>query len=167
MGIFGFETEIMFKLTTERIEAEVALNLFNVFKARVWIAAGYGNPFAQTGFSAKFIIETGFDELANKTADVLVRGLQATRKALQKAKEVIREAKVACERKAGSFCNICEKLACDEISEECKRSMDKFKHFIGEKVDKFGKKFSDCLLSKYTIELSHNHWTVMTEKRAI
>ena len=131
----------MFKLTTERIEAEVALNLFNVFKARVSIAAGYGNPFAQTGFTAKFIIETGFDQLTNKTAEVLVTALQATRKALEKAKLTLREAKLACERKAGSFCNICEKLACDEISEECKRAMDKFKHFVGEKVDKFGKDF--------------------------
>ena len=129
----------MFKLTTERIEAEVALNLFNVFKARVWIAAGYGNPFAETGFSAKFTIETGFDTLTNKTAEILMKGLHATRLALQKAKETVKEAKVACERNAGSFCNICERLACDEISEECKLAMDNFKHFVGEKVDKFGK----------------------------
>ena len=140
--IFGFETEIMFKLTNERIEAEVALNLFNVFTARVWITAGYGNPFAETGFQAKFIIEAGFGELSNKTAQVLVKGLQAARKALERAKETVKEAKVACERNAASFCDVCEKLACDEISEECKRAMDDFKHFIGEKVDKFGKLIS-------------------------
>lgn len=139
--IFGNELEIMFKFTTERIEAEVAVNLFNVFKARVAIAAGYGNPFAGTGFTAKFIIETGFDQLSNKTAEVLVAALQATRKALEKAQLTVKEAKLACERKAGSFCTICEKLACDEISEECKRAMDKFKHFVGEKLDKFGGDF--------------------------
>ena len=139
MVIFGFETEITFKLTTERFEAEAALNLFNVFKARVWIAAGYGNPFAQTGFSAKFTIETGFDALNNATAEVLIKGLQATRKALQKAREKVCNAKVACERNAGSFCGICEEIACSEIKEECKMAMDKFKHFVGEKVDKFGK----------------------------
>ena len=136
--IFGFETGITFKLTNERIEAELALNLFNVFKAKIWIAAGYGNPFADTGFQAKFIIETGFDELSNKTAQLLISGLQAARKALEKARGTVKEAKVACERNADNFCNICEKLACDQISEECKRAMDDFKHFIGEKVDKFG-----------------------------
>lgn len=145
MVIFGFETEIMFKLTTERFEAEVALNLFNVFKARVWIAAGYGNPFAQTGFSAKFTIETGFDSLNNATAEVLIKGLQATRKALQKAREKVRDAKVACERNAGSFCNICEEITCSEITEECKLAMDKFKHFVGEKVDEFGKEILTCI----------------------
>ena len=152
MVIFGFETEIMFKLTTERIEAEVALNLFNMFKARVWIAAGYGNPFAQTGFTARFTIETGFDTLTNKTAEFLMRGLQATRKALQKARETVRDAKVACERKAGSFCNICEKLACSEISEECKRATDKFKHFVGEKVDKFGKGIPNLFFKENVIK---------------
>ena len=139
MVIFGFETEIMFKLTNERIEAELALNLFNMFEARVWIAAGYGNPFAETGFQAKFIIETGFGELSNQTAQLLVKGLLSARKALEKAREMVKDAKVACERNAGSFCNVCKKHACDEISEECKRVMDDFKHFIGEKVDKFGK----------------------------
>ena len=139
MVIFGFETEIMFKLTNERIEAELALNLFNMFEARVWIAAGYGNPFAETGFQAKFIIEIGFGELSNQTAQLLVKGLLAARKALEKAREMVKDAKVACERNAGSFCNVCKKRACDEISEECKRAMDDFKHFIGEKVDKFGK----------------------------
>ena len=129
----------MFKLTNEQMEAELALNLFNLFKARVWIAAGYGNPFAGTGFQAKFTIETGFGELSNQTAQVLVRGLLAARKALERARETVKDAKVACERNAGSFCDVCEKLACDEISEECKRAMDDFKHFIGDKVDKFGK----------------------------
>lgn len=136
--IFGFETEIMFKLTNERIEAELALNLFNVFKARVWISAGYGNPFAETGFQARFTIETGFDELSNKTAKLLLSGLQEARKALEKARLTVKEAKDTCERNAGSVCNVCEKLACDKISEDCKRAMDEFKHFIGEKVDKFG-----------------------------
>lgn len=149
MVIFGFETEIMFKLTTERFEAEVALDLFSLFKARVWIAAGYGNPFAETGFSAKFTIETGFDSLNNATAEVLIKGLQAARKALQNAREKVREAKAACERNAGSFCNICEEIACSEISEECKHAMDKFKHFVGEKVDKFGKEILSLCTQHY------------------
>ncbi|CAH3136107.1 unnamed protein product [Pocillopora meandrina] len=138
--IFGNELEIMFKFTTERIESEVAVSLFNVFKARVAIAAGYGNPFANTGFTAKFTIETGFDQLSKKTSEILVAALQAARKALEKAQVTVKEAKLACERKAGSFCNICEKLACDEITEECKHAMDKFKHYVGEKIDKFGRK---------------------------
>ena len=147
--IFGNELEIMFKFTTERIESEVAVSLFNVFKARVAIAAGYGNPFANTGFTAKFTIETGFDQLSKKTSEVLVVALQAARKALEKAQVTVKEAKLACERKAGSFCNICEKLACDEITEECKHAMDKFKHYVGEKIDKFGKEFIRSI-SKFT-----------------
>ena len=147
--IFGNELEIMFKFTTERIESEVAVSLFNVFKARVAIAAGYGNPFANTGFTAKFTIETGFDQLSKKTSEVLVAALQAARKALEKAQVTVKEAKLACERKAGSFCNICEKLACDEITEECKHAMDKFKHYVGEKIDKFGKEFIQSI-SKFT-----------------
>ena len=142
MVIFGFEAEIMFKLKPERIEAELALNLFSVFQARVWIAAGYGNAFSETGFSARFVIETGFEVLTQRTADVLVQGLQAAKHALQKARETVREAKVACEKKAGSFCEICERLACEKVKEECKHAMDNFKHFIGEKVDKFGKYIS-------------------------
>ncbi|XP_074608868.1 uncharacterized protein LOC141863292 [Acropora palmata] len=138
--IFGNELGIKFKLTNERIEAEVAVNLFNVFKAAVSISAGYGNPFAQAGFQANFTIETGLGELSNKTAQLLVKGLQAARKALEKAKETLRETKAACERNAGSFCDVCKKIACDEISEECKRAMDEFKHFIGKKLDSFGQK---------------------------
>lgn len=141
MIIFGNELAIKFKLTNERIEAEVAVNLFKVFKAAVSISAGYGNPFAQAGFQANFTIETGLGELSNKTAQLLVKGLQAARKALEKAKETLREAKATCERNAGSFCDVCKKIACDEISEECKRAMDEFKHFIGKKLDSFGKIF--------------------------
>ena len=138
-NIFGFETGISFKLTNERIETDLNLNLFNVFKAQVWISAGYGNPFAETGFQAKFIIETGFEELSNKTAQLLSNGLQAARKALERARATVKDAKVACERNANNVCDICEKIACEQISEECKRAMDDFKHFIGKKVDKFGK----------------------------
>lgn len=141
MVIFGNELGIMFKLTNERMEAEVAVNLFDVFKAAVWISAGYGNPFAQTGFQANFTIETDLGELSNKTAQLVVKGLQAARKALEKARETLRDAKATCERNAGSICDVCKKLACDEISEECKRAMDEFKHFIGKKLDNFGKIF--------------------------
>ena len=138
-NIFGFETGISFKLTNERIETDLNLNRFNVFKAQVWISAGYGNPFAETGFQAKSIIETGFEELSNKAAQLLINGLQASRKALERARAAVKDAKVTCERNVNNVCDICEKIACDQISEECKRTMDDFKHFISEKVDKFGK----------------------------
>lgn len=176
MIIFGNELAIKFKLTNERIEAAVAVNLFKVFKAAVSISAGYGNPFAQAGFQANFTIETGLGELSNKTAQLLVKGLQAARKALEKAKETLREAKATCERNAGSFCDVCKKIACDEISEECKRAMDEFKHFIGKKLDSFGKIFRSRPVTsrnkkkrylfipsegKYTIE-GHRGWRRIT-----
>lgn len=70
---------------------------------------------------------------------LLINGLQAARKALERARARVKDAKVACERNANNVCDICEKIACEQISEECKRAMDDFKHFIGKKVDKFGK----------------------------
>ena len=132
----------MFNLTTERIEAEVALDLFNHFKARVWISAGYRHSLSETRFSAKFTIETGLDVLSNKTAEFLINTTRVVRNSLQRARQSVREAKTSCEKSAESFCHACKNIACDEISEECERSMDnhKLKHFVGEEVDKLGEK---------------------------
>ena len=57
------ETAILFKLTREQIEAALNINLFHKLAAQLSITAGYGGSLEKTGFTAKFVVSTGFGEV--------------------------------------------------------------------------------------------------------
>ena len=65
--------------------------------------------------------------------------IQKARENLQEAQQLLRETNIECRKKVASYCTLCQSIACEQITENCHLAMDKFKHYIGGSVNRFGK----------------------------
>ena len=65
--------------------------------------------------------------------------MEQARKLLQSLREKLRDAKTRCREDVVGYCQSCQNIACDAVTANCRESLDKFKNYIGAKVDRAGK----------------------------
>ncbi|XP_031571665.1 uncharacterized protein LOC116305834 [Actinia tenebrosa] len=141
ISLFGNKEEVQLKLTKELMLTKLNLILFSYLKANVTLNANYTTKKALTdlGIVANVTIISHLEDLANKTVWYLNEKIKDGIKKLEHARFRVKAAVSECIEDAEKMCQLCEEISQNHLQQECEKGWNKFKHFVGSMVDKFGK----------------------------